>query len=365
MKKHTFIGDKTVMAHWIDEFPDLVNLHVDLNDISGFVTQQLTDSQLMPKKIRIDASSLCQLKCKSCYMRLNNSGTIGNGYLSFANFKTLIESNPFIKEVELSNSGEIFLNPDLIKIVEYAFSKGVRLTSFNGVNLNTVTDVQLEALVRFHFYSLTISIDGASQDTYSSYRKNGNYHTVIENIKKLIAYKTRYKSGFPHIIWQYIIMACNEMDVPLAKIKAKDLGIPIYFKLTWDKDYQPTHIDMLKKETGLQTLTRDEYRIMTGKTYFGTLACRQMFFSPQINWDGRLLGCCEVYKQDYGVNVFETGLRKALQTFNFIQAKRFILGQVSIDSLKDDCPCISCEKRLQMKMMNEKFVLFDDIGQKI
>jgi MoaA/NifB/PqqE/SkfB family radical SAM enzyme len=294
-------------------------------------------------------------------MRLNNGGTMGKGYLSFDNFRKLIESNPFINEVELSNSGEIFLNPDLVDIMEYAYSKGVRLTAFNGVNFNHVTDTQLESLVKYHFYGMSISIDGASQDIYSKYRVNGDFDTVIENIKKLNEYKKRYNSNNPLLEWQYIIMEHNELDVPAAKMKAKELGIPIRFKLTWDNSYQPKHTDMLKKETGLRALTRNDYQTMMKKTYAGTGTCDQMFLSPQINWDGRLLGCCEVFKEDYGVNVFEIGLRKALQSRKFIDAKRFLLQTVPEKMTDSDFPCLKCEKRLQMKIVNEKISPFKNI----
>ena len=410
MKKYLLIGDEKILARWVLEFPDLVNFiadfiecneNEDLSQLSilqdainngsiivvasknttvyeflkntfvstnvfvhirDFVAQQITDSELMPRKIRIDASTKCQLNCKSCYMRLNNGGTMGNGYLSFDNFRKLIESSPFINEIELSNSGEIFLNPDLIDMMKYAYSKGIRLTAFNGVNFNNVTDSQLESLVKYHFYGMTISIDGASQNTYSKYRINGDFNAVIENIKKLNEYKKRYHSNNPQLVWQYIIMEHNELDVPAAKMKAKELGIPIRFKLTWDTNYQPKHADMLREETGLWALTRNEYLTVMKKTYIGTAICNQMFFSPQINWDGRLLGCCEVFKDDYGVNVFETGLRKALQSRKFINAKRFLLQTTPEKVPDNDFPCIRCEKRLQMKMVNEKVSPFENIG---
>lgn len=415
MKKHTFIGDERVLARWVNEFPDLINfisdfieinhllesedstllseiLHNPINadntivvasnndivfdalknkfaafsdifvNICDFVSQQLTDSQLMPSQIRIDASTICQLKCKSCYMRLNNSGTMGSGYLSFDNFKKIIESSPFVNEVELSNSGEIFLNPDLVKIMEYAYANNIKLTAFNGVNFNRVTDVQLEALVKYQFYGLMISIDGASQDTYSKYRINGNFDVVIKNIKKLTEYKKHYNSNYPIMIWQYIIMESSELDVPLAKIKAEELNIPIWFKLAWDNNYKTENADMLKKETGLQALTRNEYLEKMNKVYLGT-ACSHMFIAPQINWDGRLLGCWNVFTDDYQVNVFEMGLRKALQSQKFINAKKYLLHPSEAET--KDFPCFNCEKSFQRKTISEKLLPFEDICKRL
>ena len=51
----------------------------------------------LPKKVRIDASTFCQLNCKSCYMRKSNFGTMGRGYLKFTDFRNFIQNNKFIQ----------------------------------------------------------------------------------------------------------------------------------------------------------------------------------------------------------------------------------------------------------------------------
>lgn len=228
----------------------------------------------LPRKVRIDASTLCQLACKSCYMRKCNYGTMGRGYLKFSDFEKFIQNNPFVKIIELSNSGEIFLNPDLFQIIKYAFENNIELHASNGVNLNQVSDEMLEALVRYNFRFITISIDGASQETYSLYRVNGDFDTVIDNIKKLNVFKQKYNSPFPVLQWQYILMEHNENDVVKAKAMAEELKIRIFFKLTWDTEYVPTNVEMLKKETGLTFLTREEVFRNEGRVYLHTICVK-------------------------------------------------------------------------------------------
>ena len=193
----------------------------------------------IPTKVRLEACTLCQLKCFGCTFQKNNHKYLGGGYLKFGDFKKFVDHNKYIKEIELSNYGEIFLNPDLIQIMKYASDKNISLTATSGCNFNTVSDEQIHALVDYNFNRITLSIDGASQETYGIYRKNGNYNNVIENVKKLLEYKKEKESLFPELIWQYIIMEHNELDIINAKKTAKELGIPIWFKLTWDKDYIP------------------------------------------------------------------------------------------------------------------------------
>jgi len=120
----------------------------------------------------------------------------------------------------------------------------------NGVNLNTISDEVAEALVKFKFKHIQVSIDGASQEIYSQYRINGNFDTVIRNIQKINEYKLKYKSKYPELFWQYVLMEHNENDVINAKKIAKMLGMPISFKLTWDNGYIPKNVEMLKKKRG-------------------------------------------------------------------------------------------------------------------
>lgn len=299
----------------------------------------------LPNKVFLEASTLCQLNCKSCFMRKDNYGTVGAGYLKLKEFKNFIKKNKFINEIELSNNGEIFLNPELIHILKYAYENNISLSAINGVNFNTVSDDVIEALVKYKFRRLVFSIDGASQETYSIYRVNGNFDTVINNIKKLNEYKKKYNSEYPELIWQYVIMEHNENDVIKAKQIANELGMNIYFKLTWDKNYKPNpdNIEKLKKETGLKYLTREDVYKNEKRNYnFGQ--CYQLWDSPVINYDGRLLGCCGVYNDDFGVNVFKTGLKRAINKKNYVYAKKMLQGKIRSEEAAKvkNIPCITC-----------------------
>ena len=81
--------------------------------------------------------------------------TSPSGYLRFESFQQVVEANPHLTHIELSNYGEMFLNPQLHDIVRYAHERGISLTADGGVNLNTIKDERLfEALVKYRFYSM-------------------------------------------------------------------------------------------------------------------------------------------------------------------------------------------------------------------
>ena len=317
----------------------------------------------LPRMARLEACSLCQLNCKDCYMRnQKNETVIGNGYLTYENFKKFLKRNPYIKEIELSFSGEIFLNPELSEIIKYAYKKNIQLTAFNGVNFNNVSDDLLEILVKYKFTGLTLSIDGATNETYIQYRRNGDLNKVLSNIDKLNKYKQKYNSKFPIIQWQYIMFSHNKHEIS----KAIDLAIKynvanIYFKKPWkeqSKDYSISPNDIKKIQKIIENCKKDKTIIdIISRHMIPT--CYQLWLQPQINWDGKLLGCfCSVYN-DLNINVFDTGLKKALESKQMKEIRSVICGKKII---KSDIACKNCsfyeEMNRKKQFVKEKELKF-------
>ncbi len=297
-----------------------------------------------PTSIRIDASTVCQLRCEGCGFQKAGHRGLGGGFLTADKFRELLDSNPQIRRVELSNYGEIFLNPELIDIMRCAFEKGVALEAAMGVNFNTVSDEQLQALVDYRFSFISISIDGASQAAYAQYRIGGDFNRVIANIRRLQEIKELKGKKYPELQWQYVINEHNELEVGKAKEMARELNIPIVFKLNFMPSYQPTNREYLSRETGLDCLTRAEWLDKHHEPYLSE-DCLQMFDDPQFNWDGKLLGCCRVEHDAYGTNLFEDGLVGSLQSPRFVLAKELLLQRNPSPRKYKDLPCWSCPLR--------------------
>ncbi len=162
-----------------------------------------------PHNLRIEASSKCQLHCSGCRTGdgSNKTGNVGWGHLRFKNLKELIDHNPGVKEIELSNWGEMFLNPDLLRIMQYGYEKKIRFTANNGTNFNNATEEIIEGLVKYRFHSFRVSIDGATNPTYQTFRRGGNLDRVSINIERVNHYKGVYHSRFPIMTWIFIVFA--------------------------------------------------------------------------------------------------------------------------------------------------------------
>jgi mannose-6-phosphate isomerase-like protein (cupin superfamily) len=269
---------------------------------------------------------------------------VGTGFLKLSDFKELLRKNPRLRNIELSNYGELLLNPDLLNILQYAYEHGVALRADSGVNFNTANDELLDGLVKYRFRSMTCSIDGASEETYRRYRVNGSFSTVIENLRRLNAAKARHQSDFPELTWQFVAFGHNEHEISQARELAAALDMKFRMKLSWDPDFSPVaDEELLRRELG--AASREEYRQRLGSPYASEI-CYELWNAPQVNWDGRVLGCCRNFWGDFGANAFTDGLGPSVNGPGMRCARQMLLGK---KSATDGIPCASCDLYADMR----------------
>ena len=87
-----------------------------------------------------------------------------------------------------------------------------------------------------------------------------------------------------------------------------------------------------------EAATRQEYELIHGKKYLSSI-CQQLFDDPQINWDGKNLGCCRNFWGDFGGNAFADGLRACFNHEKMNYARAMLRGRAPP---RDDIPCSTC-----------------------
>lgn len=315
--------------------PEDTDLNQAENDAAG-----TSAGRVSPTRVRLEATTHCQLKCPTCATATGELyQTMARGFLRIDDFRRFVDDNPQIRQIGLSNFGEIFLNPHLPEIMEYACKKDVRLSATNGVNLNTVRDSTLESLVRFRFYHMRCSIDGASQETYAAYRIRGDFDRVIANIDRINEFKLKYDSEFPLMTWQFVVFGHNEHEIGKARQMARDRGMEFETKLNWDETWSPVRDrDRVRREMGIDAASRSEFKAKHGNGYMENV-CHHLWDQPLINFDGSVWGCCRNHWKAYDGNVFEDGLDKVLNSEQMQYARRMLTEGVEP---RDDVPCTSC-----------------------
>ena len=290
------------------------------------------------RKARIEAASACQLRCPLCPTGKGELGpVVGTGLLAAADFERFLDRNPALREVELSNWGEMFLNPALSDILRIAHERGVALAARNGVNLNTATDAVLEDLVRYRFRSLVVSIDGATQETYRKYRVRGDLERVLGHVRTLNRFKRQYGSSLPLLTWKFILFRHNQHEIGAARALAAELGMLFYPDLNWDESWEaPEDTEHIRRDSGLAITSvskhKEKFRTRYVKDY-----CLQLWNEPQINWDGKILGCCVNTWSDFGTDAFSG----SLHTEKLEYGRRMLRGEAPP---RDDVPCTRCER---------------------
>jgi MoaA/NifB/PqqE/SkfB family radical SAM enzyme len=297
--------------------------------------------------IRLEIAAACQLRCPTCVDVWQVKKGVGSGTLRFHHFKQFVDRYPYFNEIEISNNGEIFLNNDLGQIIQYAHERGIRLTAANGVNLNHAREEILENLVRYAFGYIRVSIDGATQSTYEKYRVRGNLEKVLDNIRKINDFKKMFHSRFPVLEWQFILFEHNQQEIPEARKMASDLGM----KFSLKRNSNPEAIS-----SGVEKEVETNEAMLDGDSGI----CRQLFLAPQINWDGRLLGCCvNSSKNDYG-NVFQTGLKECIKGERYQYAMKMLEGR---KEPREDIPCTQCSIYQQMRQERKYLTEFTLTGR--
>ncbi len=303
---------------------------------------------LKPPTVRVDASTICQLRCPSCPTTAGAiDAFVGSGFLKFQDFKALVDKNEFIKRVEMTNWGEIFLNPELLDIIRYGYEKDIEMVARNGVNLNNVKPEVLEGLVKYRFRAMSVSIDGATQETYEKYRVRGNLENVLSNIRKINEYKKQHDVKFPELQWQFVVFGHNEHEIELARAMAKELNMHFAPKLNWEGMYDLPYSAVQDKDlvrSVLGVADREEFHQKNNK-HFCSVVCGELWTSPQISFDGEVLGCPVNHWSSFG-NAFKENLVDILNSERMNYARAMVSGQAPE---RDDVPCTQCKVYTSIK----------------
>ena len=265
---------------------------------------------------------------------------MGTGLLAVEAVRDVLEANQDLVAIELSNCGEMFLNPAMPEILRLCHARKVAVSAANGVNLNTASPEALEAVVRFGMRLMSVSIDGASQESYARYRVGGQFDAVITNIVRINAHKRRLGSKFPVLRWQFIVFGHNEHEIAAARAMADALGMQFALKLSWDDDFSPVHDAASVRQVMPEgVINRAEFAAKTGKPYAAPI-CHQLWDTPQVSWDGKMLGCSRNVWADFGANAFTDGLLAAVNSERMAYARQMLLARAPP---RADVPCTTCE----------------------
>lgn len=243
----------------------------------------------MPISASIEPTTSCNLRCPECPSG-KREFTRNTGMLEEDFFHSLInELSPHLTYLTFYFQGEPYLNPKFLDMVKYASDKNIYTAT--STNAHYLTEENAKKTIESGLDRLIISIDGTTQETYSSYRIGGRLDKVIQGAKNITEWKKRLNSKTPYTIFQFLVTKASEAEIPAIKALGKELGIDeVKLKTVQVYDYKNGNplIPEQEKYSRYKKNSSAEYELKNKMLNH----CWRSWNSCVITWDGNIVPCC-------------------------------------------------------------------------
>lgn len=243
----------------------------------------------LPFSVSFEPTTSCNLNCPECPSGLKHF-TRPTGNMTIPDFEgifnqikdTLIWANFYFQ-------GEPFINSSFLQMVEFANKHGVYTSTSTNAHFLRPT-VALHT-VESGLKRLLVSVDGATQETYESYRKGGSLEKALAGIANVAEARRASHAKNPRIILQFLAVKTNEHEVEEIKKMSKKLGVDeVRIKTAQFYNYRqgnplmPNNPALSRYKKGSDGLYVIKNRLLNH--------CWKMWHSTVITWDGKVVPCC-------------------------------------------------------------------------
>lgn len=260
------------------------NLAVSLASFALSVTRKKAVIWGMPSAVGIEITNTCNLKCVEC---LSGSGrmTRPKGFMDEALFqKTIDELRPYLQNVNLYFQGESMMHPGFFELVEKC--RGLRTTlSTNGHFLDKDNAGKITSAGISH---LTISLDGLTQESYSNYRRGGDFERVVRGISN-VAEAIRVTGSKLRLEIQMLVSRHNEDQIAEMIYFARENNAVLKLKSMQVIDGENVEF-WLPVEKRYRRYIREGNRYRLNSRLRNR--CLRMWLNPVVTWDGNIVPCC-------------------------------------------------------------------------
>lgn len=243
----------------------------------------------LPISISIEPTTSCNLRCPECPSGLRNF-TRPTGMLDILFYQNLIDQiSDHLWYLTFYFQGEPYLHPKFTEMVKYAVSK--RIYTATSTNAHFISDENAKKTIESGLHRLIISVDGATQETYSQYRVGGQLEKVIDGTKKILEWKKKLKSKTPYVIFQFLVVKPNEHEIKQIQEMAQALGVDeVKFKTAQVYDFENGHPLIPEQEQYSRYKKSADGKWIIKNELLNQ--CWRMWSGCVITWDGKVVPCC-------------------------------------------------------------------------
>ena len=164
-------------------------------------------------RVKLDMVTRCQLRCVMCHFAhpdfKESPVTMGGELLE----KVANDLFPRAHDVVLSSSAEPLLAKDLPRALELCREHDVPNFHFS-TNLFAMNRKIMEKCIEVQMPLLTVSIDGATKETFERIRPPGKWDTLMDRFDLVREIKAASGSEFPHLSATAVLMRSNIREMP-------------------------------------------------------------------------------------------------------------------------------------------------------
>jgi MoaA/NifB/PqqE/SkfB family radical SAM enzyme len=304
------------LAHWRERFREVSALQPRLRRPKAYVNWLRANYELLtrssaigarPLKLTFDPTNYCQLRCPLCPTgaRIQDRD---RGRAQRHVFEHLMEEvGDYVFLIDFFNWGEPLLNEQAEELVSIASRRNI--VTFMSSNLSIpMNDQRIGRLVDSGLNQLIVSLDGASAETYGTYRRIGRFDLVISNMKRVLAARRQRGVTTPRVNWQFLVFRFNEHEIETVRRMAADMGVDsVTFRAPFLDEGRVPLSDRDKEAVAGWAPTRLEFNRYDEASPAHTVVperprCGWHYMSTAINWDGTVAPCCTVFERrdDFG-----------------------------------------------------------------
>lgn len=237
-----------------------------------------------PASLGVEVTNVCNLRCPMCPREIANRG-IGN--MDVELYRKIADQVAGKRTLYLPQGfGESFIHPKFGEMLKYGRDVGI-LGTMIVTNATYLTDKNVNAIIDADVPLVNVSLDGPNKEVYEAIRVNAVFEKVVEGVQRLFRIREERKAFHPHIILRMIRMKETEPYVEEFKRFWEPYlreGDEITFSTyqTWANTVEDKRIDPKPIEAVRATAEKNG-------------ACRMLYKTMQIYYDGRTTMCCYDY----------------------------------------------------------------------